>query len=381
MINELRQRVKDINLQKFYLWLKELGIGFTSLVRLPKRVNPFDDQASIFAKLEYENYNESIKARPFATMYYLNMVSGRTRNKGKAVAATSGNFGLAGSYLFRGKIDFTVNMSKLAIKENVDLIGKLKKNKTKIETFSDRYCPSVGAKRGEAIAAARFVEKIDPEVINYDQYGDVGNPLSHYLTSGPEIYHQTNGKITHFVVSLGTCGTIIGCGLYLRKVIPEMRIVGLVPQEGHHQLGLRSRDELGATRFYEEAKNLCDTIMEVSDRNAYISMLDLWNAGIPAGISSGTNCYGALKVAEKIQGEKKRGLIATVIPDSCENYGSFIQTHLYNITGTKFSGDIYKEFDKLKNKAQQEREKHIALLNTGKSSLFETLRKHVSDLE
>ena len=372
MLEEFRRCVGDLNLQEFYLWLKGVGIGFTPIVRLPRRITLFDDQVSIFAKLEYTNYAESIKARPFAMMYYLNMVIGRTSNKPKAIAATSGNFGLAGSYLLRGNFDFTVNMSEKAVKENVDLTVKLQKNKTRIETFSDRYCPTVGAKRGEAIAAARYVEKIDSEVINYDQYDDAGNPLSHYLTTAPELYHQTSGRITHFVASLGTCATMIGCGHYLREIIPEIKIVGLVPQEGHHQLGLRSKDELGATRFYEEAKKLCDRIIEVSDRDAYNTMLDLWDAGIPGGISSGTNCYGALKVAEKLCDENKRGLIVILIPDSCENYGSFLQGHLYSITGIKFDGDIYKKFEKLKTKAQEERGEHTSLLNAGKNNLFET---------
>lgn len=372
MLYEFRRYSRNVDLQKFYSWLKEHGTGFTPLARLPMRINPFGEQMNIFAKLEYTNRAESIKARPFAVMHYLNMVTGRISNKPKAVAATSGNFGLAGAYLLHGNFDFTVYMSEKAVKENSDLTVKLQKNKTRIETFSDRYCPTVGAKRGEAIAAARYVEKIDAKVINYDQYNDVGNPLAHYLTTAPEIHHQTEGKITHFVASLGTCATIIGCAHYLKEKVPEIKVVGLVPQEGHHQLGLRSKDELGATRFYEEAKKLCNSIMEVSDRDAYNTMLDLWDAGIPAGISSGTNCYGALKVAEKLYDENSKGQIVTIIPDSCENYESFLQTHLYNITEIKFDGDIYKKFKKLKTKAQKERKEHITLLNTGKNTLFET---------
>ncbi len=381
MLEEFRRCAADLELQNFYRWLKNAGIGFTPLARLPKQVNPFDDHVSIFAKLEYTNYAESIKARPFAMMHYLNLLSGRANDKSKAVAATSGNFGLAGSYLLRDKFDFTVNMSEKAVKENSDLTAKLQKNKTKIETFSDRYCPTVGAKRGEAIAAARYVEKIDSTVINYDQYDDAGNPLAHYLTTGPEICHQTNGRITHFVASLGTCATMIGCGYFLKKILPEIRIVGLVPQEGHHQLGLRSKDELGATRFYKEAKKLCNSIIEVSDKDAYSTMLNLWTAGVPAGISSGTNCFGALKVAEKLCDEKHGGLIVTLIPDSCENYGSFLQAHLYNITGAKFDGKLFKKFGKLKTEAQKERDEHISPLSAGKNTLFETLSKHASDLK
>jgi len=173
---------------------------------------------------------------------------------------------------------------------------------------------------------------------------------------------------------------MIGCGYYLREAIQEIKLIGLIPQEDHHQLGLRSRDELGATRFFEEAKKLCDEIIEVSDRDAYNAMIDLWSVNIPAGISSGTNFYGALKVAEKLHSENKWGLIVTLVPDSCENYGEFLRRHLQNITGVEFDGEIYKKFKKLKTKAQEERKEHISLLKTGRITLFERLRKHTKDL-
>jgi cysteine synthase len=379
ILREFKTYGRHLALPKFYSWLKKLGIGFTPAIRIPKRVNPFDENIPILAKLEYTNFGESVKARPFAMMYYHNSISGKLTDKTKAIAATSGNFGLAGSFLLRDEADFTVYMSEKAVKENKGLTLKLQKNKTRIETFSDRYCPTVAAKRGEAIAAARYVEKTDLGIINYDQYDDVGNPLSHFLTTAPEIYYQTSGRISHFVASLGTCGTMIGCGYYLRKAVPGIKIIGLIPQEGHHQLGLRSREELGATRFFEEAKKLCDEIMEVSDKDAYNAMLDLWKADVPAGISSGTNCYGALKVAEQLHDENKRGLIVTIIPDSCENYGEFLRRHLQNITGLAFGGDVYEKFEKLKTKAREERREHMLNLKNGRIALFKTMRKNARD--
>lgn len=372
VLNEILTLIKKFDSPHFYSWLKELGIGFTPLIRIPRTINPFDRKIPIFAKLEYTNFGESVKARPFATMYYLNLHGGRLNGKRKAVAATSGNFGLAGSYLLMGKYDFTVYMSENTVKENEWLITKLIKNKTKIETFSDRYCPTVSAKRGEAIAAARYVEKIDPEVVNFDQYDDIGNPLSHFLTTAPEVYYQTKGKITHLVIALGTCGTMIGCASWLRQAVKETKFVGLIPEEGHHQLGLRSREELGASSFFKEAEKLCNEIMEVTDKDAYNAMLALWSANIPAGISSGTNFYGALKIAERLNEERKTGVVVTIIPDSCENYGEFLRRHLRNITGVDFN-DIYKQFEELKAEAQDEREKHVSDLRKGMVGLVETL--------
>lgn len=378
VLEELEALNSRLSPPKFYSWLRDLGVGFTPLVPISERVNPLNEKVHILAKLEYTNFGESVKARPFATIHYRNLIFGELKSKTKAVAATSGNFGLAGAYLLRDKFDFTVYMSEKAVEENKGLILKLQENKTKIETFSDRYCPAVAAKRGEAIAAARYLEKIDFEVVNYDQYSDMGNPLSHYLTTAPEIYHQTDGKITHFVASLGTCGTLLGCGYYLKKAVPDIKIIGLIPQEEHHQLGLRSEGELGATRFFEEAKKLCDEIIEVSDEDSYKTMLDLWDADVPAGISSGTNYYGALRAAERLSRENKRGLIVTLIPDSCENYQDFLQKHLHNITGVKFEGKIYRKFKELKAKAEEERKKHLLLLKNGEITVFDTLVKHAN---
>lgn len=373
MLQEFERYLKDLDRKEFYRWLKETGIGFTPTALLPIQINPFYEHVKILAKLEHVNYAESIKARPFATMYYLNRISGRMENKSKIIAATSGNFGLAGSYVLRDRYSFTVNMSEKGAKENLNLASKLKANGTKIETFSDGYCPTVGAKRGEAIAAARFVEKIDPSTINYDQYDDWGNPLAHYLTTGPEIYRQTKGEVTHFVTSLGTCATMIGVGAYLKEVDSKINLIGLFPQQEHHQLGLRSKDELGATRFFGEAQKMCDKLVEVSDKAAYNAMVNLWDVGLPVGISSGANIWGALQVAKELYENSQQGLILTTVPDSCENYKSFLQNHFYDITSEKFDDELEVKFEKSLVLAQEARKRHVDELKSGKNGLYELM--------
>ncbi|MEM2911665.1 MAG: pyridoxal-phosphate dependent enzyme [Candidatus Bathyarchaeia archaeon] len=372
MKQELAAHLRNLNFKDFYSWLRNSGIGFTPIIRLPKKINPFDDNIQIFAKLEYTNNGESIKARPFAAIHFLNKISGRLNSKCKAVAATSGNFGLSGAYILDGELEFTVYMSENTVKENRDLIAKLLDKKVTIETFSDRYCPTIGAKRGMAIAAARYLENLDSKTINYDQYDDIRNPLSHYLTTGPEIYLQTDGTLTHFLAGLGTCGTIIGCGLFLKKFIPEIRIIGLVPEEGHHQLGLRSKDELGASTFYKEALNICDEIIEISDKKAYEGMLKLWDAEIPAGISSGTNFSGALEIARKVYHDNGKGVIVTVFPDSCENYENFLKIHMLNIAD-EHPHELDSKIKKLKLIAEKARKKHVSKLKAGHDALYEKL--------
>jgi cysteine synthase B len=374
MPQKFKQLTSNLNLKDYYIWLKENGVGYTPLTRLPKQINPYDKEIPIYAKIEYVNFGESIKARAFATMYYLNRINGKLNNKPKAIAATSGNFGLAASYILNGKYSFTVNMSEKGAKENTDLASKLRSNGTKIETFPDGYCPTVGAKRGEAIAAARFVEKIDDAVVNYDQYDDWANPLAHYLTTGPEIHSQTQGKSTHFVTSLGTCATMIGTGTYLKEVNPKINLIGLYPQDNHHQLGLRSRDELGATKFYEDTKNLCQSQIEVSDENAFNTMVDLWNNNVPSGISSGANIWGALQTAKKLHENHEEGLIVTTLPDSCENYRAFLESHFWDVTGKAFE-DAVKTLETAATKALEARKEHIATLKAGGNSLFVSLTK------
>ena len=378
MLKEIKKCASDFNLPTFYNWLLKNGVGFTPTISFSGELDSTYSRNSIIAKLEYTNFGESIKARPFATMLHRNLISGNVGSKAKVVAATSGNFGLAGSFLLFNKFDFTVCMSKKSVNENKGLTRKLVKNKTKIETFSDRYCPTVDAKRGEAIAAARYMEEIDATT-NYDQYDDLGNPLSHYLTTAPEIYHQLSNKISYFVASLGTCGTMLGCGYYLKEINPKTKLIGLIPQEGHHQLGLRSKEELGATRFYEEVEKLCDKIIEVSDADAYNSMLKLWDSNIPAGISGGVNYFGALTIAKELKDEERNKLIATLLPDSCENYKDFLERHLYDVTGIKFKGDVYRKFKNLRIRAEEERRKHLSLSNNGRTELFEIISKHMNN--
>ncbi|MCL5950078.1 MAG: pyridoxal-phosphate dependent enzyme [Candidatus Bathyarchaeota archaeon] len=373
MPQPFQQYISQLNKTEFYHWLARNGIGFTPLIRLPEQINPYDKQNPIYAKLEYTNFGESIKARAFATMYYLNKQQGKLNNKPKAIAATSGNFGLAGSYLLHGNYTFTVNMSEKGAKENIGLASKLLENGTKIETFPDGYCPTVGAKRGEAIAAARFVEKIDNTVVNYDQYDDWANPLAHYLTTGPEIYAQTGGKIAQFVNSLGTCATMVGTGIYLKEVKSEIKLIGLYPQNGHHQLGLRSRDELGATKFYQTAKELCINQIEVTDKDAFKTMERLWENGLPAGISSGGNVWGALQTAKQQRESGEEGLIVTTLPDSSENYVTFLQNHFEAATGKPFDSAIEAKLEETTIKTQRERSEHINQLKKGNNNVLTIL--------
>ncbi len=376
VVKEIQKLLVYIDANDLYSFFRNLGVGFTPLKHLPKTVNPFDNRVSIYIKLEYLNFGESIKSRPFAAIYYIKEKTGALNGKNRVVAATSGNFGLAGSYILPKNLVFSALMSKKTVNENKTLIKKMVRNGTKIEKFSDSYCPALGAKRGQAIAFARKLEETSRDLINIDQYSDTGNPLSHFLTTGPEIYFQTNGRITHFVAGLGTCGTVLGAGLFLKKVCGEaVKIIGLVPQEGHHQLGLRSRDELGATRFFSEARNLCEEVIEVSDCDSFTTMMKLWEIGVPGGISSGTNCYGALKLAEKIYSEGDKGLIVTVAPDSLENYEEFLRIHIPHITGKKFNSGIHEKIMELKIEVEREREKHISKIRSNKIKLTEMLNQ------
>ncbi len=364
----------SVDLKEFYSYMKNLGIGYTPLLRLPKELNSYDEKVPIFVKPEYRNFGGSIKSRTFYGMYKLFELAGRLEGKQKIVAATSGNFALAGSYILpllggKKKIEAKMTMEKAektpAIKrlilENGGLVDDI---------YTANVCGVTGERGGKPMAAAEAEEQLDHGVVNFNQYKEYANAFAHEKTTGIEISRQTNNAVTHFVYGFGTCGTILGTGRAIRKEKPETRIIGLIPQEGHEQHGLRSRSELGEANFFLKAKELSSQIIEpVFDRQAYGSMLDLWDVGIPSGITGGTHLYGARKVAEEISrfGE---GTIVTIIPDSLENYKEFLQFNLKKITGRKFSRNQYEG---LREAAAKERETHIRTLRCGDNKLFEEI--------
>jgi cysteine synthase/rhodanese-related sulfurtransferase len=293
----------------------------TPLVRLNRTV-PFK-HAQVYAKLEWYNPFGAIKDRVAA-----NMIDDAERRDAlapgqKMVEATSGNTGLGlamvgnlKGYPLRTPLSAAIPQEK---KTTLRVFG------SDVHELDDSLCPAPGAPEG-AIAAARQTAESEPDFVALDQYTNSANPESHYKTTGPEIWRQTQGRVTHFVAGLGTCGTITGTGRFLKEKNSDITVLGAHPEEGHDIPGVRSLVQLQQTDFFRPDEY--DGITEIPDRDAFNLCLRLnREEGIVAGPSSGMALAGALRLVPD-----KPGVVAVVIfPDSAFKYASSFERHFPEI--------------------------------------------------
>ncbi len=154
-----------------------------------------------------------------------------------------------------------------------------------------------------------------------DQYTNEANPDGHYRTTGPEIWRQTGGQVTHFVAGLGTCGTITGTGRYLKEQ-GDVKVIGVCPEEGHDIPGVRSQRQLQQTSLYRPDEY--DQQTEVTNREAYELCLRLnREESIIAGPSSGMALAGAIKVIPDEPGN----IVVVIFPDNIFKYASSVLRH------------------------------------------------------
>jgi cysteine synthase/rhodanese-related sulfurtransferase len=288
----------------------------TPLVRL-NRVVPFR-HATIYAKLEWYNPFGAVKDRVAANLVRDAEERGALAAGQKLVEATSGNTGLglamignAKGYPLRTPLSAAIPLEKRTV---LRFFG------TDVRELDDSLCPAPGAPEG-AIATARDTAK-QPGFVLLDQYSNEANPDAHFRTTGPEIWRQTEGRITHFVAGLGTCGTITGNGRFLKGRNPAVKVLGVYPEEGHDIPGVRSKRQLGQTRLYFPKEY--DGEAEVTNREAYDLCLRLnREESIIAGPSSGMALAGAMKLVPD-----EPGVVAVVIfPDNIFKYASSVLRH------------------------------------------------------
>jgi len=158
-----------------------------------------------------------------------------------------------------------------------------------------------------------------------NQYENLANAAAHINSTGPEIWHQTSGQITHFVAGLGTCGTITGNGRYLKKMNPDVKVIGVHPEEGHDIPGVRSIKQLGMTKLFMPEEY--DGLVSVSNEEAF-GMCERLNQeeSLIAGPSSAMALIGALKVIDDQPG----AVVVVIFPDNAFKYVSTIERHFPN---------------------------------------------------
>jgi len=283
-------------------------IGNTPLLRLAKIGSAYP-QVELLAKAEWVNPGGSVKDRAAWNIIQEAERSG-TLTPGKVLLdSTSGNTGIAYAMIGAAR-GYRV---RLFIPSNVSLERKriLKAYGAEI-VYTDPMEGSDGAIRRVRELAAR-----EPEKYFYaNQYNNPANWQAHYQTTAPEIFEQTEGRITHFVAGLGTTGTFIGTARRLKELKPDVRCISFQPDSPFHGLeGLKHLPTSIIPGIYDPA--VADENLEVSTEDAYAMALRLAREeGLLVGISSGAAVVAALQVASQV----RRGVIVTIFPDSGDKY-------------------------------------------------------------
>lgn len=291
----------------------------TPLVRINK-LNPNPD-FKLYAKLEWMNPFGSVKDRAAWSMVRQLEAAGKVGPGHNLVEPTSGNTGLsfasmasARGYKLRAIVPSRIPQEKKVL---------LKIAGADLEVLNDDVCPAPGLGDGSINRAKSHAKSSPNEYTLPNQYENEANVQAHMLTTGPEIWRQTGGKITHFFAALGTCGTVTGTGRYLKSKNPDIKVIAMVPSEGHDVPGLRNMSQLHISKLFDSS--VVDDIIEVEFKLAYDRALDLCRKeGLMAGPSSGLIFEGACEVAAKTKGS---GLGVMIFCDNIYKYISSMLKH------------------------------------------------------
>jgi len=282
-------------------------IGNTPLVRLQSlNADTEKNRNVILAKLEGDNPAGSVKDRPAISMIRRALERGDIRKGDVLIEPTSGNtgIGLAMAAAVKGLRMVLIMPEHLSVERRQTM-----------RAFGAEIIltPQKGGMEGARDLAEKMVK--EGKGIMLDQFANPDNPRAHYETTGPEIWRDTEGKITHFVSSMGTTGTIMGCSRFFKEKNPKIQIIGCQPEEGSQIPGIRKWPEAYLPKIYDRSR--VDRVENVSQADAEEMARRLAREeGIFAGISSG----GAVAVALRVSQELKNAVIVTIICDRGDRY-------------------------------------------------------------
>ncbi len=282
------------------------SIGNTPLVSL-RHLAPHPG-VRILAKLEGNNPGGSVKDRPALYMLSAAERSGALQRGLTLLEPTSGNTGIALAMLgAAGGYAVTLVMPECVSQERRAVLSAL--------GAEVLLTPAAEGTDG-AIRVARELAREQPgRYFMPDQYANPANVRAHYETTGPEIWRQTEGAVDVFVAGMGTSGTLMGTGTYLRERKGSLRVVGIEPRLGHAVQGLKNMQEAIVPPIYDPSR--LDVKVTVEDDLAFETARDLARReGIFVGMSSGAAVAGAIRVAR----EMERGTIVTILPDRGDRY-------------------------------------------------------------
>jgi S-sulfo-L-cysteine synthase (O-acetyl-L-serine-dependent) len=286
-------------------------IGNTPLIRFERTAKEFPN-VEICAKAEWFNPGGSVKDRAAYSMIRDGERRGALRPGKVILDATSGNTGIAYA-MIGAALGYKV---KLCLPSSASPERKQILAAYGVEIV---YTPGDEATDG-AIRRVREIYNADPDKYFYpDQYSNPANPAAHYTTTAPEIWEQTQGRITHFVAGLGTSGTFVGTTRRLKELNPKIRCISMQPDSGFHGLeGLKHMPTAMVPSIYDP--NLADENLEARTEDAQqIARRLARDEGILVGVSAGAALWASLDVARRLpKGES--AVIVTVFPDSGEKY-------------------------------------------------------------
>ena len=283
------------------------AIGHTPLIELTN-LGALFPRIKLFAKWEGANPGGSVKDRPALFMVDKAERDGLLTREKVIVEPTSGNTGIALAMLgavsgYRVKL-FMPSCVSVERRRILEAFGA--------EVVLTPACEGTDG----AILRARALAASDPSLYFMpDQFSNPANPESHYRTTGPEIWEQTEGRITHFVAGIGSTGTLMGVSRALKEFSPSVEIVGIEPPPGHTIQGLKNLSEAIVPRIYDSQR--IDRKITVNDEEAYeMTRALVTREGIFAGMSSGAALAGALKLMKDLEG----GTLVVLFPDRGDRY-------------------------------------------------------------
>ncbi len=301
------------------------------LVRL-NRLNPVR-AFTLYAKLEWMNPFGSVKDRAAWEMIHaLEAVGelGPSRPGRGIVEPTSGNTGISLAALagVRGYPMRAVVPAKVPDEKKI----LLRVAGAEVDVAADALCPLPDSEDGTIGLAKTHAKASAGRYVMPNQYENRHNVNAHVRTTGPEIWRQTEGKVTHVFTSLGTCGTVTGLSTFLKGRKPAIRVVAVQPSPGHDVPGLRNIAELGVSRLYDPS--LIDEVLEVPYELAYQRAADLFRVeGLRAGPSSGLIFEGARGMLERDGPALPEGGVGVMIfCDDVFKYASSMARHLPGLT-------------------------------------------------
>jgi len=300
------------------------------------------NRARVYAKLEWYNPWGSVKDR--IAYYMIKKAEERgeiSPERSIIIEPTSGNTGIALAGIGR-----TLGyMVEIVVPERASVETKKIMNKlgAKVLETSDHLCPRVGPGTDQCISLARSLvasnihrSRYEKQYYMPNQYENFDNFLAHYETTGPEIWRQTKGMLTHFICGIGTGGTITGVGQYLKERNRDIRVIAVQPQKNHHIHGLRNLEESFTPLVLSARKHIIDELVTVSDEEAFRAVRVLaFNEGLYVGPSSGAVASVAMSMMKK-----EDGYYVIIFGDSGLKYrstyselGVFTEDEIDKVTG------------------------------------------------